>query len=635
MEPLLKHQTDALDDGRIRLGKRLAAVSAVLDREPPAETNGKPTPAYIRRAWEQDLRDAYAACGHLLAHPMGSGKTATARREVAETISRWVQEWELAGVLHPTLKARLAKPRVLVVCPNSLKLNWQREWAMWSVNDEQAHMAVVDSKKQEFGMAMMYSIAGMADVTVMSYPTVRVRVNDGLLAVPWDIVIFDEIQELGSPDAQQTQAAYRLADLALIRIGLSGTPFTNKPDRLWSPLATLQGYTVPETKWDGSISHYIRRSPIWGSKAEFERLYCQMQYNGYGSKATGGQNLSYETCELECCREQYRIDSDGKWRRSRPPDRSPDKCMSLHERLKREVMHRVRLSEIEGLAEWRLTDVPVDMTASQRHVYEKLLQGVVAWLNCGSQSYEGFEIRSVLAQMTYGFVACADLRQLAMSMANKTGAEQSIIDFAGLRAGDLAHIRSREQSGKLNWLLRFLGEEANGSKVVVFTEFQKTCRIVYAELQAAGYNPAIIDGQVPAGALRDAEQQKFREDDTCRVCVGTSAAFMGLNLELASYCILYGKVSWVPQNVTQAIARGTRLSRPKELGPLMVLRLYHENSIEVWLNALIGGKATDNENVLDGGDLDSIASRLRGTFTRASIYNIFRGNTKQTEEEED
>jgi len=618
MKPLYVHQTDGLREAHRRLGHRLEDLSIVLKDEP-----NKDDAKHYWNKWERRRKAAACGTGLLIAWDMGVGKSCEGTR-IVNSLPQWLRIWTAKYDLHPDIVKRLRNPKTLIVVPNTIKLGWESQWRMWTKDNEQRDLLVIDSNKADFGYALAMILLGGTNQAVISYATLRCRIDDGLLKIPWDIVIFDEIQALGNPDTGQTQAAYRVAEKALLRIGLSGTPYTNKPDRLWSALATLQGWTVTRKDPKGKILGYIRRSSIWESKAQFVRTYCETTRNRWETKVTGGKNLSYETCELQCCRkDKWGKDDFGKWKRLRTSPR--DKCMSLHERLKREVMMRCKTSDVVDMPDWTLVDVPVEPTREQKRFYKMLLSGLMSWLEEGR--YQGFSISAVIAQMTYAFTCCTDLRQLAMGMAKRKSGD-SIVDLAGIQRKMLAGLKEDQFSGKMNWLLDFLENQVNGAKTLVFTEFKITARILYETLKRKGYGVVIIDGDVPAKDRLGIEQQ-FRDDPKVTVAIGTSAAYEGINLEKAQYVVLFGKVSWVSGKVLQAIKRAHRMTTTHHV---TVLRLYFRGTIEVWLNSIIGRKAEDFSQALDSGKDGGIAQRIGGSFTKSQIVDIFNGNVEQRKE---
>jgi hypothetical protein len=129
-----------------------------------------------------------------------------------------------------TLEADGAYPAV-VVCPASLKLNWQRELEQWLPHR---------STEMLEGTNATASPAG-ADVTVINYDIVAARL-DGLCALAPRALVLDESHYCKNAAAKRSQAVARLA-AAVPREGLvlalTGTPVMNRPPELISQLRIL------------------------------------------------------------------------------------------------------------------------------------------------------------------------------------------------------------------------------------------------------------------------------------------------------------------------------------------------------------------------------------------------------------
>jgi SNF2 family DNA or RNA helicase len=163
---------------------------------------------------------------------------------------------------------------VLIVCPASLKINWQREFTKWDV------------KGLSVGIASSHVIPE-TDVVIVNYDILR-RNSEALHAITWDILIVDECHRVKDPKAQRTVALLgkykwnpstrswdtpNLPIPAKRRLFLTGTPIVNRPAELWPLLRALD--------CDG-LGRY---------KSKFETRYCQGHQTRFGWDATGASNL--------------------------------------------------------------------------------------------------------------------------------------------------------------------------------------------------------------------------------------------------------------------------------------------------------------------------------------------------------
>ncbi|SCG58596.1 DEAD/DEAH box helicase [Micromonospora halophytica] len=118
---------------------------------------------------------------------------------------------------------RSAEPH-LVVCPTSLIGNWRRELARFSpatptISYHGAGRQLPDAYQP-------------GTVVITSYPVLRR--DEPLMKTDWDVVVFDEAQQIKNPEALASRAASALS--ARSRIAMTGTPVENRLDELWSIL---------------------------------------------------------------------------------------------------------------------------------------------------------------------------------------------------------------------------------------------------------------------------------------------------------------------------------------------------------------------------------------------------------------
>ena len=127
-----------------------------------------------------------------------------------------------------SLEADDAFPAV-VVCPASLKLNWQREAAKWLPHRS---VAVVGGR----GAA-----PGAADITILNYEIVAAH-REALGRRRPRALVVDESHYVKNPQAKRTHAVRRLAATVVpdgLRLALSGTPVLNHAEELVSQLRVI------------------------------------------------------------------------------------------------------------------------------------------------------------------------------------------------------------------------------------------------------------------------------------------------------------------------------------------------------------------------------------------------------------
>lgn len=164
-----------------------------------------------------------------------------------------------AGVinLHPEFE------RVLVICPNTLKINWQRELHKWLV------------KPYTIGVVNR-NVYPDTDIVIINYD-VAVKHKDKLHAVEWDFMVLDESHAVKNDQTARTKAILGKGKnvpgiRAKKKLFLTGTPILNRPIELFTTLSALD----PNE---------------WKSRWSYAHRYCGAVNNGWGWDFSGASNL--------------------------------------------------------------------------------------------------------------------------------------------------------------------------------------------------------------------------------------------------------------------------------------------------------------------------------------------------------
>ena len=207
-----------------------------------------------QRAGVQFLKTARRA---LLADEPGLGKTAQAIRAL-KAIQDSGEE------VFPAL----------IVCPNTLKKNWAREFARWwpGVKTQVIKGTASQRKKQFESGADVYIInweslrshsrlSGYGSIALVhckacgglneSVTETRCEVHPRELnKIDFKAVVADEIHRSKDPKSKQSRALWSATGNAQIRFALTGTPIANNVVDLWSILHWLSPQDWPsKTKW--------------------------------------------------------------------------------------------------------------------------------------------------------------------------------------------------------------------------------------------------------------------------------------------------------------------------------------------------------------------------------------------------
>jgi SNF2 family DNA or RNA helicase len=196
----------------------------------------------------------------LLADEMGLGKTSTA--------------------LWAAHDARV--DRILVVCPVSVKLNWQNEIRV-TLGDAWITVVIDGTPKQraaQLADAVHASRKGIKIATIINYDLLLHLTDDQLVYaaefVKDGMLLFDEIHYVKSSTSKRTKLSQQIAKKALYVIGLSGTPIRNMADDIFTQANII-------------------RPGIWSSLRDFSKRYLVIQSVAFGKrtvqKVVGTKNV--------------------------------------------------------------------------------------------------------------------------------------------------------------------------------------------------------------------------------------------------------------------------------------------------------------------------------------------------------
>ena len=125
---------------------------------------------------------------------------------------------------------------ILIVCPASLKINWQRELKKWLVTPKVS--GICEGRK----------VFPQTPIVIINYDILK-KFKSEIDAVSWDLLVCDESHYLSNPETQRTTSIFghkgtelqeRIEPVyAEYKLFLSGTPILNRPVELWPLLHAL------------------------------------------------------------------------------------------------------------------------------------------------------------------------------------------------------------------------------------------------------------------------------------------------------------------------------------------------------------------------------------------------------------
>lgn len=222
----------------------------------------------------------------------------------------------------------IRRGKTLVVAPANVTWKWKAEVKKWTTLKAE----VVSTSKEEMPDA---------DIHIMSYDIMTRRAEE-LSKKPYDTAIWDECHYLKNYKALRVKAAKRIVSSGIPHVlFLSGTPFLNRPDELFTTLNMLDPLSYP-------------------TFSKFAQRYLGAQWYG------------------------------GSWV-------FPNKLTNvseLRDRLKTCMIRRTKGEVLKELPEKTRTIVPVDIPMAE---YNKAKRNLHSWYKKEGKNLKGF---NVLARMT-------------------------------------------------------------------------------------------------------------------------------------------------------------------------------------------------------------------------------------------
>jgi SWI/SNF-related matrix-associated actin-dependent regulator of chromatin subfamily A-like protein 1 len=349
-----------------------------------------------------------------------------------------------AGLINATPSIR----KVLVVCPASLKINWQRELRRWL------------ARPLTIGVAN----GGwpMTDVVIVNYDVLR-KFDAEIKGIEWDLAIFDECHYVKNGKAQRTQAifgkwdadakAWTVAPIrAARRLFLTGTPILNRPKELWT------------------IVHALDRKGLGDNWRNFHVRYCAGHQTRHGWDIDGASNLAELNSKLRAAFMIRRLKSEVLT--ELPPKRRQVIVLEPSKKA------RALIERQNALAD-RVSKAKEALQASKASEDPRAFEAAVAALEDASGA--AFEEMSALRHE----IALAKLPQVIEHVRDALdGSEGKIIVFAHHR--DVVEALAKEFSDV--GAVKLMGGDAPADKQSGIDRFQTdpSCRVFVGSIKAAG-----------------------------------------------------------------------------------------------------------------------------------------------------
>jgi len=510
----------------------------------------------------------------LLGDEMGSGKTLQTLAAIRR-VDMILPEFD--GGAYPAL----------IVCPNSLKRNWEREIKRWlpEANPFVIQGSAAKRRAQITGAAEADNAVIIVNIEAMklhsrlsSYGSMRLKrcmecetktqpgtpdlkesaceVHEKELnRIPFRVCVLDEAHRVKDPNALQTRAIWNVfhGPTVQYRWALTGTPVANHPGDLWSIMHAIAPETYP-------------------AKSAFIDRYARIEYNPFGGMSIVGLNHEHK--------EEFFKILDPHFRRM----------------IKADV-----LKQLPGKVFMRRD---VEMSPKQAKAYKDIAEQLVTVLEDGTVLVANGNLAGATRLLQFASAYC----------------EVDQGETPEDPATWLVSLTDTPKSSKIDELMTII-EDNPDKPLVIAAEHRQLIDLAAARMTDAGIPFARVTGGVSADE-RDAAVQAFQDGKIDHILFTYKAGGVGLNLTRADTMVRLQR-SWSLIDNNQGVDRIHRIGSEVHdkvtiidlvaagtIEETQLERLYEkaerlEEIVRDRAKLLALGKSTD--------DLDAEAARIEAT----------------------
>ncbi len=430
--------------------------------------------------------------------------------------------------------------KILIICPSSLKINWQKEFSTWVTRN--LSIEILEGKTA-------YKIN--SDVVIINYDILN-EWKETLIEQGFETCIADEIHFCKNPRSKRTTAFKAITKMIPNLIGLTGTPIENDPMEIYHIVNLINKNIFP---------NYIR----------FIQRYCNAKQ--VNQRVKGGKVRKI-------------------WKSS-----GVTNTKELHRILVKTIMIRRLKKDVDlQLPPKVYSTVPIRI--DNKAEYKKAEDDFIKYIQkeFDRKVKKSFEKELANFDDQYGITSKMIVETMLTKKEVKKAKQKKIEAIS--KAPALAKIQALKllaAEGKMNeviqWTSNFL---ESGEKLIIFA----VNKVIVKRLMDAFPHAVKIDGSVSA-KQRDKAVEKFQNDPKCKLFIGNiKAAGVGLTLTAASNVAII-QFPWNPGEISQAEDRAHRITQKKKV---WIYKFVAKDTIEERIVQLLESKQNEIDKIIDGKD---------------------------------
>jgi hypothetical protein len=476
-------------------------------------------------------------------------------------------------VTHNTIQAigvhnATATKRILIVCPASLKVNWEREWRTWDVHERSVGIAksVLESDPvfEEDGTRARNPDTGAliynnwtrhdwpeTDVVIVNYDML-LTFDKQIKMREWDLAVFDEAHMLKTATTIRTMCVFGGKKAAIKKDGktvtksiplspvrakrhlyLTGTPILSKPVELWTLLQACDPRGLGRNWLD------------------FVYEFCGAYDDEFGMKYDGASNLDKLNRLL---RERFMVRRDKKSVLKDLPPKTRELVLLPSDKLEKPI--KKEKSRVE-------------------------------------QAFEAFEgMMGLDSDTDFRFIAQIDglMDRIGSALSNQSGEEpdwnaaiRSLSEPDQIAFTELSEAREEVALAKVGLVTEHVKNLVDcGEPVILFAYHKSVIAELEKRLTKCGFRVGIVTGSVQPNK-RQAVVDAFQNGDLDIIIGNILAMGVGFTLTRASF-VVFAELDWVPAMIEQAEDRAWRHGQKNAV---TIQHLVVDGSIEAHMITII------------------------------------------------
>ena len=481
----------------------------------------------------------------ILALDMGAGKT------MASIVAALVGDYK----------------KILVICPASLKINWQNEISIFEPKENTTIVEGSTWKENKFTIINYDILKNFYTVPTENVKTKELNLNDEgkvvtvekerkivsrkkhivdsamensqLFQSKFDLIIIDEAHKLSN----NSSGIFRIVSDLVKRSNpngifeLSGTPITNKPINLYNLLKIINAPVSRD--WKYYVERYCDGKTFFNKKerAAYTKIFFGMKHKKSWNELSHSEQVEYYDFLDKKCKKIWVTNGASH-------------LDELQEVIKPYYLRRTK-EELNNMVKKTIKYLSYPLTNNERKEYDNL------WNEYAINQAKSIEDLEKLKKLTEGSI----LRQwIADKMTSRT----------------IELVKKMVQ---------------NGHKVVVFCCFDKELYSIYEAFK----DIAVYHNGKLSMANKEKSVVEFQNNPNVKVFVGNIiSSGVGITLTASDVCI-FNNFDYVPGNNAQAMDRIHRLNQTKDV---TVYFQTFENTFYTKMLELVNGKQEIINNII-------------------------------------